>query len=88
MEKCEILFSRGFKKDLSEMPADIQTLAEEKMTIFTDNPFDPRLKTHKLHGKDGDKRAFSVNHYYRIKFTFLSGRRVIFIAIGTHSIYQ
>jgi mRNA-degrading endonuclease YafQ of YafQ-DinJ toxin-antitoxin module len=88
MAAYEVLYSRGFKKDLAKMPAHIQKLVEEKEIIFSEDPFHPGLKAHKLHGKDADKWTFSVNYSYRVKFAFLSEGEVIFIAIGTHSIYE
>ena len=58
--------------------------AKEKELIFRRNPFDARLNTHKLHGKDKECWAFSVIHAYRIKFIFLSDEEVLFLDIGTH----
>ena len=52
------------------------------------NPFDPKLKTHKLHGTMKEYWAFSISYDYRIGFTFVDGDLVRFHAIGSHDIYQ
>lgn len=76
-----------FKKEYKRLPQRIKDIAKEKEFIFRDNPFDIRLGTHKLHGKEKDLWAFSVNRSYRIKFIFLSEGCVLFLEIGTHEIY-
>ena len=66
----------------------IQEKAIEKISIFKENPYDSRLDTHKLHGEDKDAWAFSITDHYRIKFTFQSGDKALFLEIGTHDIYK
>lgn len=77
-------FSRQYKK----LAPEIRREAEVKSEIFSQNPFDPRLKTHKLHGPLGDFYAFSVDKKYRIIFDFLENGEVGFYAIGDHDIYE
>ena len=77
-----------FDKRYRKLPRKIKKKAEEKEKIFRDNPFDSRLHTHKLHGKDRDNRAFWIDFYYRIKFIFLSEEEVLFLDIGTHEMYK
>ncbi|HEX4104429.1 MAG TPA: type II toxin-antitoxin system mRNA interferase toxin, RelE/StbE family [Candidatus Paceibacterota bacterium] len=84
----KILFSGGFKKDLSKLPLHIRAAVEEKIQIFMEDPFNPRLNTHKLHGKDEGRWAFSVTYSYRVKFVFFTREIVEFRAIGTHGIYE
>lgn len=83
-----IRYSKKFLKNLSRLPARFLDEAQEKEIIFKSHPFDPRLGTHKLHGKEKDIWAFSVNRSYRIKFLFLDGTSVLFLDIGTHDIYH
>jgi mRNA-degrading endonuclease YafQ of YafQ-DinJ toxin-antitoxin module len=59
-----------------------------KEIVFRGNPFDPQLKTHKLHGKERDAWAFSITRSYRIKFLFLEDGGVLFLDIGTHDVYE
>lgn len=73
-------FDRRFQK----LPHLIQERALRREEIFQENPFDPRLGTHKLHGKRKDEWAFSVDYSYRITFVFLSVGDVLYTDIGTH----
>ncbi|TSC83855.1 MAG: hypothetical protein G01um101417_422 [Parcubacteria group bacterium Gr01-1014_17] len=74
------LFDRHFKK----LPRLLQEKAKEREKLFIDNPFHPRLGTHKLHGKRGAEWAYSVDYSYRITFLFLSGGEVLYTDVGTH----
>ena len=77
-----------FDKHYKKLSKRIKELAKEKEVIFRENPFDPRLNTHKLHGKEKDILAFSIIQAYRIKFIFLNGSRVLFLDVGTHEVYK
>ena len=66
----------------------IKKLAVKKEKIFRDNPFNPRLETHKLHGKEKEAWSFSINRDYRIKFIFLGKQEVLFFEVGAHEIYK
>ena len=83
-----IEYSSKFLKSLAKLPKRIVKIAEEKEKIFKENPFDPRLRTHKLRGKEKETWAFWITYSYRIKFIFLSDEEVLFIDIGTHEIYK
>lgn len=80
--------SRNFQKQYKKTSRRIKTTAKEKESIFRQNPFDPRLDTHKLQGKEKEAWAFSVTRSYRIKFIFLTEDSVLFLEIGTHDIYK
>ena len=67
---------------------EIQKLAVEKTNIFIVDQYDPRLKTHKLHGRFDGLYAFSINHSYRIIFDFQSKDVARFYQIGNHDIYE
>ena len=85
----EIKYSSKFLKHLSKLPARILREAQAKEIIFKDDAFSPRLETHKLNGKDNDCWSFSINHSYRIKFSFTdTADEVLFLDIGTHDIYK
>lgn len=83
-----VKYSRKFLKSLQKLPKRILDQAEVKEKVFKENPFDPRLKTHKLSGKDKECWAFSIDYSYRIKFIFLNDEEVLFLNIGTHEIYE
>ena len=81
-------YSERFLKKLSRTSQRFIAEAEEKERVFKLNPFHPSLETHKLHGKDKDAWAFSINRKYRIKFIFLAEDAVLFLDLGTHDIYR
>jgi mRNA-degrading endonuclease YafQ of YafQ-DinJ toxin-antitoxin module len=83
-----IKISSRYKKSFRALDPQIQEKAIEKINIFRESPFDSRLKTHKLHGKDKDCWAFWIDYRCRIKFTFLSENEVLFLDIGPHNIYR
>ncbi|OGG67787.1 hypothetical protein A3C95_02085 [Candidatus Kaiserbacteria bacterium RIFCSPHIGHO2_02_FULL_56_30] len=84
----DVEYSRRFLKSASNLPKSTIRQAEEKESLFRKEPFHSSLRTHKLHGKDKDSWAFSINVRYRIKFIFLSKTRVLFLDIGLHDIYS
>ncbi len=83
-----IRVSSKFKKAFNKLPLTVKIKAEERELLFRVNPFDPRLDTHKLHGKYKEYWAFTVTGQYRIMFSFSDKETVDFINIGTHEIYK
>lgn len=79
-----IKYTRKFLRSFSKLPHHIQVRTEERELIFKDNAFDPRLETHKLHGKDRENWAYSVDQSYRVKFMFQDEGNVLYINVGTH----
>jgi len=88
MVVTEIRTSKKFEKQYKKLPAHLKTLAKQREPFFRANPFDQRLETHKLHGKDRELWAFSITGLYRIKFVFLEKGVALFLEIGTHDIYK
>ena len=83
------LFGR-YRRSYKRLDPQLQRLATERIVLFERNPFDPRLDTHSLHGKLKKQWSFSVDKRYRILFEFLDKEKeeVVFLDIGTHSIYR
>ena len=76
-------FRRAYKKQLSAVP-DFYSIFADKIQQFTQDPFAPALKTHKLSGSLRGSWAFSVTHRIRVVFEFESASRVILQDIGSH----
>ena len=81
-------FRRGFKKAVKNNPL-LQKKLFDVLDSLCKNPFDPELKTHKLHGKLAGLWTCEVEYDCRIVFTFVdepgTGETVIVLAdIGTH----
>lgn len=84
----EIQVSERFRKNYRKLSKRIKERAKQKESIFRTNPFDLSLKTHKLSGKEEGVWAFWITDSYRIKFIFFPRGEVLFLDIGTHSIYK
>lgn len=84
----EIKVSPLFEKHYKKLPKEIKKKAKEKEKIFRNNTSDPRLRIHKLHGKEKEVWAFWIDYRYRIKFVFLNEEEVLFLDIGSHEIYK
>jgi len=81
-------FSPHFFKSFQRLPRSIQSQAKKKDGWFRQNPFDRRLRTHKLKGELLGVWAYSINREYRVLFRFLNGDEVIYYDIGTHEVYK
>lgn len=84
----EIYTSSLFERQYERLPRQLKENAKQKEILFRADPFHPSLDTHKLHGKDKDMWAFSINRKTRIKFLFLTGSNVLFVEIGSHDVYR
>ena len=76
-------FQRAFKKRIKGN-TKLKSRFWAKLEIFTNNPFDPSLRTHKLSGKLKDLWSFSVEYDQRVIFYFTDEENVVFIDIGNH----
>jgi mRNA interferase YafQ len=82
-----LTWDQGFKKIYQKKVknnAELKKKFWKAMGLFSENPFDPRLRTHKLTGKLEGLWACSVTYDYRIIFRFLSKGEVLLIDIGGH----
>jgi len=84
----KIYYSSKFEREYKRLPTKIKLLAEKRERIFRQNPFDQRLKTHKLTGKLRDFWSFSLNESLRIIFEFADEKTIWFHSVGSHEIYR
>ena len=84
----EVSFSNSFKKAYTKRikSTDIEREFWVRLELFINDPFDAKLKTHKLTGKLKDLWSFSIDYDHRVVFFFTKERprRSILIDIGTH----
>jgi len=85
----DIIYSSKFAREYKKLPGSIKDIAEGQEKIFRKNPFDPKLKTHKLKGKLNGFLAFSIGDKYRIIFEFVKDKKTVYFhSAGDHDIYQ
>jgi len=75
-------------REYRKLPIEIKEKAKKKEKIFRKNPFDSRLRTHKLRGRLDEFWAFSIDFRCRIIFKFQDSNKVRFYIIGDHSLYS
>jgi mRNA-degrading endonuclease RelE of RelBE toxin-antitoxin system len=63
-------FSPHFLRAFQKLPRAVQDQAKKKDEWFRQNPFDRRLRTHKLKGELTGAWAYSINRNYRVLFVF------------------
>lgn len=63
-----ILYATKFIRQFKKLPEAVRCIADEKGMMFKNNPFDQRLRTHKLSGKLDGLYAFWVNYKIRVIF--------------------
>lgn len=84
----KIHYTRHFSVKALRLPYDLKSEIDKKETIFRNDPFDPRLKTHKLKGKLKGLWSFSLTFQHRVLFEFVNKNEVLFFDIGGHEIYN
>ena len=80
----KVFYGSKFLRSFAKLPKDIQAEFRSREQIFRENPFDPRLKTHKLKGRG--EWAFLVTYTIRVIFIWKTDV-VLLVSIGDHSIY-
>ena len=82
----EIVWTTGFKRAFRKrlVRSSDKRLFEERLKTFVEDPFDPRLKAHKLTGMLAGLWSFSVTYDCRVIFKFHPDDTVVLIDIGQH----
>lgn len=81
-------FLKAFKRLIKKHPDQHEEI-EKTLRLLADDPFDPKLETHKLKGKLSGTWACSVGYDLRIIFDFVRDENrkeddIFLIEIGTH----
>ncbi len=83
----KITWDEGFKKIYKKKVSNNQDLKKKfwnTLKLFTKNPFNQKLKTHKLRGKLEGLWALSITYDCRLIFKFIKKDEVLLIDIGEH----
>ena len=80
-------FIRSIKKTIRKRPR-LRKDIEDTLKLLAQDPYTPRLRTHKLKGKLEGCWACSVGYDLRIVFEFVKGKEkeddIFLMEIGTH----
>ena len=83
----EVAFSSSFKRAFEKRiqhDKQIEDRFWHAVDIFIQNPFDRKLKTHRLSGKLKEVWSFRIDYDVRVLFYFISEKKVVFFDIGKH----
>lgn len=81
----------AFRKALARLSPAQKDSAKKVFALFKQNPFDPKLRTHKIHHLSAiyKKTIYAVRVENDLRSIFyLEGEIVISVDIGTHAIYR
>ncbi len=76
-------FRKAFKKKIRGNK-NLEARFRNRIVIFRENPFDPKLRTHRLSGQLQGLWSFSIDYNTRVIFSFLEPNQVLFVDIGSH----
>ena len=71
-------FRKAFKRRIRGNKA-LEARFRDRIAIFQNNPFDPRLRTHRLTGQLQGLWSFSIDYDVRVVFSFIEPNRALFV---------
>jgi mRNA-degrading endonuclease YafQ of YafQ-DinJ toxin-antitoxin module len=83
----EVSFSSAFKRAFKKRIKGNENLESkfwQKLEIFTSDPYNPSLRTHKLSGKLKDLWSFTVDYNVRTLFYLTEDNKAILVDFGSH----
>ena len=84
----QILYTQECRRDVERLSSQLKNRLEVLGALFEQNPFHPRLHTHKLTGRLRDLWSFSLDFHHRVIFEFIDSHTVLLLRAGDHSIYR
>jgi toxin HigB-1 len=76
-------FKKAYRKKLINN-SELEKKFAKSIKLFSADPFNGQLRTHKLTGKLQGLWAFSVDYDVRVVFSFLNEEEVLLIDFGGH----
>jgi len=80
----KILFHRNFNRSYKKLPSRAKERFKERLLLFANNPFDPLLNNHNLHGKWQDYRSINISGEVRAIYKNINKTEVEFVLLDTH----
>ncbi len=82
----KIVYHKDFNKSYLKLSSKQQDKVDKALELFMENPFDPQLKNHPLHGDQKGRRAIAAGGDLRIVFEEINNyKKVIFYCTGSHN---
>ena len=79
-----IRHDKEFKKRFERLPPKTKTQVNDRLSLFANNPKDPRLRLHPLKGEFTGYYSINLSGDLRAIFK-RDGPDIIFVLVGTHS---
>ena len=84
----KVRFSNSFRKQYNRSPNKIQKAFDDRLKLFLQDSFNPKLRNHQLTGKFRNCRSINITGDWRTLYSTNKINKenvVIFEALGTHS---
>ena len=81
----KVILARSFLKNLRNISPKVVQRFKERCEMFAENPFNPSLHNHKLHGEYAGYWSINVTGNYRAVYRLVEINRAEFFTIDTHS---
>lgn len=81
----KIVFHKNFEKDYKNLTNSIKLKIKERNILFMNDPYNPILNNHALHGKYLGYRSFNITGDIRIVYKLLNQDTALFSAVGHHN---
>jgi addiction module RelE/StbE family toxin len=81
----KIEFHRHFIKAYHKLSEKEQSAADDRIRLFSEDPFSPKLENHALTGKYQGYRSINITGDYRAVYINMDKEKILFVRIGTHS---
>jgi len=78
-------YSKQFKKQYKKLHENNRDKFVAKLNLLVENPNNPTLSLHKLHGKLKNYMSINITGDVRAVFVYVSSDTIDFVAIGSHS---
>jgi len=80
-----IILHKDFEKQYGKLKPSSKERFKERRNIFIQDPFDPVLNNHSLHGKYVRCRSINITGDIRVVYHVVGENTVQFLTIDTHS---
>jgi mRNA interferase YafQ len=81
----KIIFHKSFEKQYRKLSNKIKLKVKERNLLFVEDPYNPILNNHALHGKYMGYRSINITENMRVIYKFLDKNTVLFSEIGIHN---